>query len=285
LIGLVPPLAKVDAATQTALSVPTYAAAAFYHKALAPERQRDLRALLNESKTWALEQYAPALANRTRLSGSERDEVRTRLSGFIGISPASIDSTLTVRMDRFTHLLLGQRGEVIGRYDSRLTGPLDPNQRIYDPTKDPSLADIIDDVGVVRYMRNELGFFSDLRYQGPFGGGFPSPATFRGDWMSVRWNRSEEAAEQARADSMPELQRVMRADTSLHVYTACGYYDLVCSYAVIEHMASHLDARLARNVVVRAYGGGHAIYTDPAARLSMREDVAAFIARAVAARR
>jgi hypothetical protein len=36
---------------------------------------------------------------------------------------------------------------------------------------------------------------------------------------------------------------------------------------------------------VRAYGGGHAIYTDPSARLRMRDDVAAFIARALAARR
>jgi carboxypeptidase C (cathepsin A) len=285
LIGLVPPLARVDASTRTALSVPTYAATAFYHKVLARDRQRDLNSLLESSKSWALEQYAPALSRRARLSTIEQSAIRTALAGFTGIAAANIDSSLTVRMDRFTHQLLGSRGLVIGRYDSRLTGPLDPAQTMYDPTKDPSLEDIISDVGVIRYMRNQLQFRTDLRYQGPFGGGYPAATTFRGDWMSVRWNRADLAAEPAATDSVPELQRVMRANPDLRVYAACGYFDLVCNYAVIEYMSAQLEPSLARNVTVRAYAGGHAIYTDPAARLRMKDDVTAFITQAAAAGR
>jgi len=284
LIGLVPPLTRIDANTRTALTVPTYAATAFHHRVLSPDRQRDLNALLEASRTWALQQYAPALARRTGLSTAEQSAVRSALAGFIGIAPAGIDSTLVVRMDRFTHQLLGSRGQVVGRYDSRLTGPLDPAQTMYDPTKDPSLEDIIDDTGIVRYMRRELAFLTDLRYQGPFGGGYPSATAFRGDWMSVRWNRADLAPEPAASDSMPELQRVMRADPRLRVYAACGYFDLVCNYAVIEHMGAQLEPQLARNVMVRAYAGGHAIYTDPAVRLRMRDDVTTFITQAATAR-
>ena len=75
---------------------------------------------------------------------------------------------------------------------------------MYDPTKDPSLSNIIDDVAVVRYLRSELGFESDLPYQGPFGGGYPPPTSFRGDWMSVRWNRGPGAG--ARAARQPPAQ-------------------------------------------------------------------------------
>ncbi len=37
---------------------------------------------------------------------------------------------------------------------------------MYDPTKDPSLKDIIDDVAVIRYLRSELRFESDLAVSG-----------------------------------------------------------------------------------------------------------------------
>jgi carboxypeptidase C (cathepsin A) len=281
LIGLVPPLAAIDGRTRAALGVPTFAAAAHYHGVLAGGT-RGLTAVLEEAEQWALREYAPALARRNTLSSAERDAIRDRLGRFTGIAPERIDSTLVVRMDSFTWQLLGARSRVVGRYDSRVTAAAPPvRPPMYDPTKDPSLEDIVDDVGVIRYFRSELRFLSDLRYQGPFGGGYPPPESFRGDWMSVRWNRDDIGQLQGNpSDSIPELQRVMRSDPALKVWTACGYYDLVCSYAVIGHMADKLEPALARNVTVRAYAGGHAIYTDPGARLQMRDDVTAFIATA-----
>src|SRR4029453_14242488 len=113
--------------------------------------------------------------------------------------------------------------------------------KMYDPTKDPSLSNIIDDVAGLRYLGSELGFKSDLPYQGPFGGGYPPPTTFRGDWMSVRWNRgpargpATAAGAQTRppagAGAEPEqpLGHAMTLNPSLKVLNACGYYDLVCS--------------------------------------------------------
>jgi len=155
----------------------------------------------------------------------------------------------------------------------------------------------------VRYFRNELGYKSDLKYQGPFGGGYPPPTSFRGDWMSVRWNRpAADAASGTPArhgasagptpspaatsspppapPDQPLKQALMQAMTTNHkmkVLVACGYYDLVCNYAANTYLAAHLDDEISRNVTARAYTGGHALYTDPTAQRDFKRDVTKFI--------
>jgi carboxypeptidase C (cathepsin A) len=73
----------------------------------------------------------------------------------------------------------------------------------------------------------------------------------------------------------------MNANPKLQVLVACGYYDLVCSYTGNAYLASHQDGEIARNVIARGYGGGHAIYTDKNAQLELKRDVAKFIQNAV----
>ena len=162
--------------------MPTYTAAAFANKALASDLQSDLTTTLRKAEAWAVDRYAPALAKRDQLSESERRDLTTELARFTGFSAALIDQkTLAIPMTQFSEQLLSDWKLMVGRYDSRLTAPFDPAQvKIYDPTRDPSLRDIIDDVAVVRYLRSELKYQSDLLYQGPFGGGYPPPTSFRG---------------------------------------------------------------------------------------------------------
>ena len=276
-IGLVPPLATISEEVSIALTIPTYAAAAMYHGRL----DGNFETMLVEATQWALQDYAPVLAQLDEgVSASERARVRADLSRFTGVSPTAVDSTLVLGMGPFSEWLLREDGFVVGRYDSRLTGLLDTTQVMYDPTSDPSLRDIIDDVGVVRYMREELGFRSDLQYQGPFGGGYPSPNSFRGDWMSVLWDQSETsraAVDDQSMDATPAVERVLKADRDLRIYVACGYFDLICPYSAIDHMIEIMDPSLANRITVRTYHGGHAIYTDDAARLQMRADVEAFV--------
>lgn len=275
-IGLVPPLATISEEVSVALTIPTYAAAAIYHGQL----DGDFETMLRESTRWALQDYAPALTKLEGLSANERARLRADLSRFTGVSLTLADSTLVLGMGPFSERLLREDGLVIGRYDSRLTGQLDTTQVPYDPTSDPSLKDNIDDVGVVRYMREELGFRSDLQYQGPFGGGYPSPNSFRGDWMSVLWDRSETsraAIDDRSMDATPAVERVLRANQDLRIYVACGYFDLVCPYSTIDHMVEIMDPSLANRITVRTYHGGHAIYMDDSARLQMRADVETFV--------
>ena len=274
LLGLALPLGNMSAATRAALGLPGLTIAAFTNRKLSPDLQRDMTATVKQSETWASGDYARALGRRDSLSAAERDSVVRALSRFTGLGASLIDPrTLTVDRMQLGNFLLRREGKFVGQYDSRMTGVLDTTDAPYDPTKDPSLQNLLDDVAVLRYLRDELGYRNDLRYQGPFGGGYPPPTKFRGDWMSVRWNRAD-------LDSSPPpqpLRNAMRLNPSLRVLVACGIYDLVCDYLGNTWIADHLDAPLKRNVVARSYPGGHAMYTDPRAHMELERDVVQFI--------
>ncbi len=300
LMGLQLPLGQLNNDQRAALALPNFTAAAFANKRLEPALQSDLQSALKQAEEWAQTTYVAALARKNQLNESERQAVVAQLARFTGLDVKAVDPrTLIVTMEAFTKQLLADRNQVVGRYDSRLVGPIDPKEQIYDPTKDPSLKDIINDIGVVRYFRNELQYKSDLKYQGPFGGGYPPPTSFRGDWMSVRWNRSPDAASgntarqgtatpaasqgpTAAATPSPTppdqpLKRAMIANPKLQVLVACGYYDLVCNHAANTYLANHLESEIPRNVTARGYGGGHALYTDQSAQLDFKRDVVKFM--------
>jgi carboxypeptidase C (cathepsin A) len=255
------------------------AVAAFTNGKLAADLQQDLGRTMRESESWAVSTYARALGRRDGLSEAERDSIVRGLSRFTGLDPTLIDrKTLTVDRMQLGNYLLRREGKFVGQYDTRMVGPLDTAQVPYDPTKDPSLQNLLDDVMVLRYLRDELGYRSDLRYQGPFGGGYPPPTAFRGDWMSVKWKREP-------GDSIAgerSLHEAMRLNPTLRVLSGCGIYDLVCDYYGNVWSASHLDVPAGQRVVAYRYPGGHAMYTDPQAHRQLAADVTRFIRDALA---
>ena len=134
---------------------------------------------------------------------------------------------------------------------------------------------------MLRYLREELGYKSDLFYQGPFGGGYPPPTAFRGDWMSVRWNRNPPAAAGRGGGATPAppagLAAALAADPDLRVFHACGYFDMAIACHASDYAARRVAPALAPRVSSRVYAGGHATYTDDAARRLLRDDVVRFI--------
>ncbi|MEZ4416992.1 MAG: hypothetical protein R3E10_14670 [Gemmatimonadota bacterium] len=279
LLGLALPLGDLPAPMRAALMLPTYTAAAQVNGALGGGVSSDPGAALAAAEQWSSTRYAQALNQPDDLPPAERDSVVATLARFSGMPEDSIDrASLRIPMEQFTTTLLADRGLVVGRYDSRKVGPPDTSGGPYDPTKDPSLKDILDGVSVIRYLRNEIGYRSDLFYQGPFGGGYPAPTRFRGDWMSVLWNWDLPADPEA-------LRQAMTMNSELYVFVACGRFDLVCPYFANEYAARGLPPELAERVVARSYDGGHAIYTDDSARLSLKDDVGAFITNRAASAR
>ena len=277
LLGLALPLGSMSPTTRTALGLPTLAIAAYANGKLPADLQRDLDATMQRAEAWASNDYERLLARRAELSDAERDSAVSALSRFTGLDVSLIDrKTLTVDRMQLGNYLLRKEGKFVGQYDSRMVGALDTTHAPYDPTKDPSLLNLLDDVTVLRYLRDEIGYRSDLRYQGPFGGGYPPPTAFRGDWMSVKWNRA--AGDSAAGRSLGDA---MRDNPSLRVLSGCGIYDLVCDYYGNIWSASHLDGVIRSRVIARAYPGGHAMYTDPRAHAQLKRDVAQFIGDAM----
>jgi carboxypeptidase C (cathepsin A) len=277
------PLVQLEPVSRSALGLPTMTAAAYANRKLPADLQSgNLQIALRAAEAYAEGEYAAALAGREALSDARRDAVASQLSRFTGLPESRIDrAKLVVPMEQLSVELLGEGGLMVGHYDSRITGPRDPGPQ-YDPTTDPSLKDILDSVSVIRYLRNQLGYKSDLLYQGPFGGGYPPATSFRGDWMSVRWNRGVPAPGPAAAGrpALPSpsdaFRTALASNPNLRVWVANGYYDLVSSYFAVERAATRLPAELARRVTVRSYAGGHALYTDNAVRTQLRADVAGF---------
>jgi carboxypeptidase C (cathepsin A) len=294
----------VSAPVRAALTLPAYTAAAHYNKKLRDDLQRgSINDAVRAAQAYAEGDYARALARIDSLSPVERDAVAAQLERFTGLPASQIDKrTLRVSIELMSNGLLSSAGQMVGRYDSRLVGPRDTTQGPYDPTTDPSLKDILDAISVTHYLREELGFKSDLFYQGPFGGGYPPPTTFRGDWMSTRWGRgaAPPAGPSGRGGSagggarggggdggrggptaptaQPQgLGAALETDPRLRVFVACGYFDLNAGCFASEYAARHLPPSLANRVMARVYGGGHATYTDDNARRQLQADFAKFV--------
>ena len=131
---------------------------------------------------------------------------------------------------------------------------------------------------VLRYLRDELGYKSDLRYQGPFGGGYPPPNAFRGDWMSPAVEPQVGETVGAPAHARNRFDNAMRVNPSLRVLSACGIYDLVCDYYGNQWTASQSRAGISeQRRHPRSYPGGHAMYTDPRAHMMLKARCRAFI--------
>ena len=260
----------------TALAVPGMTAAAFFHKKLAPDLQRDLNATLEKSQSWAQKDYAPALAKRDALGDKERDAVLQGLSRYTGLPHSALDrTTLVVDGNQFRTQLVP--GMSLGRYDSRMSRQGTIGREILDVVTDPSFAPVL---GLVqgtspllnRYMRNELRFESDLLYQGPLGGGYP-PAQM----IMLRFVR-----DQRQVDTQPPpLRRAMDANPALRVFVGRGLYDSGSCFTHAYHV-NHLDPGLARRVTMACYGAGHDFYSDKAVRQQIKRDMMSFVQRTLA---
>jgi hypothetical protein len=179
--------------------------------------------------------------------------------------------------------------------------------RAWVPTRDPSLVPMIDLMQgtfapAIRYLRNSLGYKSDLLYQGPFGEAFhPRPlqdvtggaagdlAGIYTDWMTIKWDH-ETSAEPESGDATnepprpkrPPLARAMEMNPRLLVWNVKGVYDGSC--AALDEAVARTEEHLRRRVRNSCYPAGHMVYTEPAVRRDMQQDFAAFVRDALAAR-
>jgi carboxypeptidase C (cathepsin A) len=263
---------------RVALFAPNRASAAFYHHKLAPELQRNEQATLKEVENWALTEYAPAWEHRDQLSDAERDKIIAQLARYTGVDPSAIDrKALAMTSPQFTAALLRDQKLQLGRYDMRLKGPAAPA----DPARNAL---------ILRYLREELQFKSDLAYQGIEEGFSPVPAAGRGGigsrwaWDQVDRNQPTAVSNVGSGDgpppAQPWLRRAMTLDPALKVFLVAGVYDSLNSCADNNYLVEHLQPEFRRNITPGCYRGGHMMYDTNEARYNLKRDAAAFIQNA-----
>lgn len=248
------------------LFLPTYTAAAWYHKKLPPDLQgKPLADVLRESETFASNQYLLALNRGDQLNDNERKDLAAQLARFTGVGADLLAQwNFRVPARRFFFELLKDKNRSIGRYDARFTGiRYEPGTDEYD--FDPSYEAVLGPYCATMndYVRRELKFESDLPYE---------------MIADVRpWNYS--TVQNQYLDVADDLRKAMTRNPYLKLWVCCGYYDLATPYYAAEHTlhAMQLDPTIRDNVRVTFYEAGHMIYINHPSLLQFRKDAAAFM--------
>ena len=233
-----------------ALYLPSYTAAAWYHKKLPKDLQADLEKATGESRRFAGNEYTVALMKGDKLNAAERANVVRQLARLTGLSEEFIDeSNLRVSIQRFTKELLRKDRQTIGRYDSRLEG-IDIDAAGDRPEYDPSYASVQGAYTAMfnDYARTELKYESDLSYEVLTGKVQP--------WNYQKFeNRYVNVAE--------NLRQAMTQNPNLKVLFANGYYDLATPFFATEYTVSHLGLApaLSGHVSLTYCEAGHMLYT------------------------
>jgi carboxypeptidase C (cathepsin A) len=248
------------------LYLPTYTAIAWYHKKLPADLQEDLQKTLEESRKFAVGEYADALMTGDALPAGRRTEITQKLARLTGLSPDYIERTnLRIEIMRFTKELLRNERRTIGRIDARFLG-IDRDAAGEHPEFDPSIAAITGPYsGMLNdYVRNDLKFDSDLPYEILTGRVRP--------WNYAPYeNRYVNVAE--------TLRKAMTQNPFLHVFVAKGYYDLATPFFAADYTFDHLglDPTLRGHLSGAYYEAGHMMYVHTPSRMKLKADIAQFI--------
>jgi carboxypeptidase C (cathepsin A) len=249
------------------LYLPTYTAAAWYHKKLPKDLQDGgLQKAIEESRRYASGAYNAALLKGDSITAEERSAVVKNLSRLTGLSAEYIDrSNLRVSIGRFTKQLLRNQERITGRYDSRLTGS-DVDAVSERPDYDPSYSSVQGAFTAAwnEYVRNELKFESDLPYE----------------ILTSRvqpWSYQE--YENRYVNVADTLREAMIQNQALRVFVGAGYYDLATPFFSVEYTINHLELTppLREHVTMAYYDAGHMMYTQLKSLEKVKQDVSKFL--------
>jgi carboxypeptidase C (cathepsin A) len=259
-----------------AMYIPARTAAAFFHRKLPPELLKDREATLKEVNDWLTNTYLPALGHRDSLSDAEKTRIVADLARFTGVRPEQINAKTLVMSNRdYLHGLFSDPGKVLNTYDMRITGT-----EHEDPTRKGFISD---------YLREELGYRTDLAYTDLESGYMPSPGPARRStgerWVYDHTDITPDLIARMQAgggppNSQPWLQNAMRMDRHLRVFVAAGRYDSLNMCEGNLRMAAKLEDDLSHRFSNHCYEGGHMMYRDQPTRLQLSEDIGRFITEA-----
>jgi carboxypeptidase C (cathepsin A) len=255
------------------LYLPSYAATAYYQKAL-KDPPSDLAAFLLEARKFAATDYTDALMKGSNISDPEKSDTAKKLSHFTGLSEDYImKADLRVNLQQFNVELKRTNGLTTGRYDSRYTMPT------YDlltefAEDDPSYTAVrgaftaalnsyereeLKVVQEISYsaLNGEIGGNWDWKHRGPDGAGFfPGSPNVSGD-----------------------LIQALMTNPHLHVQVENGFFDMATPFFATEYTMDHLflPAHLRDNIDLKYYGAGHMMYLHQEDLAKLKSNIAAFI--------
>jgi carboxypeptidase C (cathepsin A) len=257
-----------------ALRLPSYAAAAYYHHALADPPAR-LEAFLEEARQFAFGPYSLALLKGDRLSPEEAAAVATRMSHFTGLS---VDycrkANLRVTPFGFAQELLRQHRTTVGLLDARFVGV----------TSDPLAQDAANDPADDAIGGAFVAAFLDYYYRELKVERSRSYTVVKDIWQD--WSWAHKVTGGTRGGTQPvvntgaDLALALIKNPGLQVLALNGTYDLVTPFAGAEYMLSHLGLppEIGARIHAKYYEAGHMMYLHEPALAAIKSDLAELIA-------
>jgi len=253
------------------VGLPTYAATAYYHHRL-PQQPGALEPFLREVEQYALNDYATALMQGSRLDESRKQAVAQKLHQYTGL-PVDYLLKANLRVDggMFEHELQANDDITTGRLDTRFSGPsLDPLSKSseYDPQSSAISSAYV------------AAFNDYVRRQLKFGDG----QTYRLFADIDHWDFSHKApgateSLQQSTNVMTDLATAMKTNPNLRVSLNGGYYDLATPYFAADYEMHHMPipASLEKNISYAWYPSGHMVYAHEDSLKKLHDNVARFI--------
>jgi len=255
------------------LTLPTYAATAWYHKKL-PNQPAALEPFLREVEQFATTDYAMALQAGVTLTEERKHEIATKLHEYTGLPIDYIErANLRVNVGEFNKTLLGS-DVTAGRLDTRFSGPtLDPmsKEAEYDPQSAAISSAYVSAFN--DYVRRTLQFGDRKTYK--------SGIDIWQTWDYLHQPPGSPLKIPAAANVMPDLAVAMKQNPNLKLQLNGGYFDLATPYFAAVYELRHLpmQAALQKNIEMHFYESGHMVYAHEPDLKALHDNVAGFIER------
>lgn len=249
----------------SALNLPYFTAAAWYHKKLPPSlQQKDLLEVLPEAENFALQELIPALSKGGFISETERKNIAEKMSKFSGLTTEEIlQHNLDVPTSYFWKSLLRSEGQTIGRLDSRYLG-LDKIEAGTSPDYNAELTSWLHSFtpAINHYISNNLNFKTDLKYN-MFGNVRP-------------WDNEND-------NVRDNLRLAMAQNPYLKVLTQSGYYDGATTYFNAKYTMWQIDpsGKMKDRFSFKGYRSGHMMYLRSEDLKNANDDLRDFISNSL----
>jgi carboxypeptidase C (cathepsin A) len=258
--------------------LPSYAAVAWYHKAL-KTTPASLPDFIEEARKYAQNEYATALFKGSTLPAAQKAAVAKKLSYFTGLSEEYLlKANLRPTLGQFNVELLRSRGMTSGRIDARFTGYTGNllSETAQGDPEGPAVGGAYTSM-LNYYNHNELKFGKDREYYNRrIGGGW--------NWTRGGGARFGGGGFPSAPNVQNDLRQAMITNPRLLVQVENGYYDMATPFFAAEFTMTHLGLPpdLQKNIKLNYYNSGHMMYLRDQDRVALHNNIAEFIDRATA---
>ena len=250
-----------------ALFLPAMANTSQHHGLLKGSLGASSQAAREAAEDFVQRDYVAALHAGARLSHDRQRQVARRVAQLTGLAVDLVEqSRLRISDQAYFFEALRHRGEVVGRLESRVSGPMGAH-RGREWEFDPGIEAITGPYGMAgqAYFRQALNVDLNAPYQvlnGAVG-------------KAWRWTRGDSTGN-SHACTTPDLARALRRQPHLKVLVASGRYDLGTPYSATDWSLAQLDVptEVAARITHRYYDAGHMMYTRQADLHRLYSDLA-----------